>query len=910
MNYEKIFQPKINPFRLYIYSLKENSIILKTFSQEKIISSKLSKLNSSFSYCNSFNNLFISEGNNFWIINHSSFQIKYKKMPIQKTRHSLLFIPNEDGKIFIIGGKDKKSFYYDLKKNYFLNWAEINFIHINPALIRVGDYLYIIDTNKNNNKIIFERTKLTDKKKSWEIIEPKYDINIINNFPNEFFGVSLDSKGNIIFLGGNNINMENNTTYVYNINENRILLSNQGTNDNMIFKDSSFYFYDNNYNVALPENLDEIKEIAFVDKNEQSLIKTNIDETEKKIKYNYNNINNKNVQIRQKKRIIINENIPNEYGYCMSSYSSTNAKMNAKKNKIDVIEANKIIVNIPINKTQKIDNENEIKIEKIQKEKNEIKIEENYVEHRLEEQEQNNIIQNNKEEIYEEQIQNNEQENIKENIEENNKEINNEQEIIQDNNIKEQNLNINNNIQYEEINTDIKPNEENINQKYEEEEINNIEKEENIEQEEINNNNIKEEQNIEHEENIENFEQQENKIEGEEKHEELEEHFEQEEKEYEQDNEQENINEQKSNNENENYEEHQQQVFNEQENEQIENGEENYQEQEQEQNNVEQQKIEQEQEIKQIEKTEEKNKEKEQHYEEQRETNVQDQEQEQENIEENNQEQYYEENKDINIHEQVQEQEYNQEQENKLENELNDLNQKENTETLETHNELENQHQTEEKHSEKENEIDNNLNSNEINIEQNQQSQEKNIENNEEQEIPMEIDIEKLEKRLDNIMNKKLEDGNIKLNEVITSEIIKDSNNEITIQKNTDINIVEGDEKVHIEIKEQTTPLTSQEKSPNVFISGEENVEEQEEEHFEEQNENSEIKNEEENVEEKENEIEQNNEEEEENGEYEEQEERDTLQKTITENIGADVMQIPEYLISYYNEENFCDYEP
>ena len=908
MKYEKIFLPKINPFRLYIYSLKENLISLKTFSKEKIISTKLSKLNSQFSYCNSFNNLFISEGNDFWIINHSSFQIKYKKMPIQKSGHSLLFIPNEEGKIFIVGGKDKKSFYYDLKKNYFLNWAETNFIHINPALINLGDYLYIIDTNKNNdNKIIFERTKLTDKKKYWEIIEPKYEENIINNLPNEFFGVSLDSKGNFIFIGGNNINMENNTTYVYNINENNIYLSNQGTNDNMIFKDRSFYFYDNGYNVALPENLDEIKEIAFVDKIEQSLIKTNIDVAERKIKYdyNYNNINIKNEQIQQKNRIIKNENTPKEYGYFMSSYSSTQAKINAKKNKIDVIEANKINVNIPIINKQRIDNENEIKIEKIKNE--EIKIEENYVEQKIEEQNQNNIIDNNKEEIYEEHIQNQE----KDNIEENNLETNQEKEIIQDNNIKEQdeNININDNIQYEEINTDIKPNEENINQKYEKEIINNINNEKNIEQEEINdNNNIEVEKNIEHEEenyeqqqNIENNEQQENKIEGEEKHEELEEHFEQEEKEHEQENEQENMNDQ---NENEHYEE-EQQIINEQEheheqeqeNEQIKIEERNYNEQEheqeQEKNYEKQHEIEQEQEqeIKPIENTEERNQEQEQYYEEHQEIN----EQEQKNIEENN-----EENKDINIQEQ---EEYNQEKENKLENELNDLNQKENKKTIENHNEIENQQPSEEKPREEKNEIE--QEKAEINAEQNQQSQEKNIDNNEELETPEEIDIEKLEKRLDNIMNKKLEEGNIKFNEVITQETIKDSNNEISIQKNTDINIVEGDEKVHIQIKEQTTPLqnsteqknevlSSQEKSPNVFISGEENVEE---EHFEEQEENGEIKDEGENVEE------------EENGEYEEQE-RDTLLKTITENIGEDVMQIPDYLIAYYNEENFCDYEP
>ena len=862
MNYEKIFQPKINPFRLFIYSLKENSIILKSFSQEKINSTKLSKLNSQFSYCNSFHDLFISEANNFWIINHSSFQTKYKKMPIQKTGHSLSFIPNEDGKIFIVGGNDKKSFYYDLKKNYFLNWAETNFIHINPALINIGEYLYIIDTNKNNNnnnKIIFERTKLNAKKKAWEIIEPKYDENIINNFINEFYGVSLDSKGNIIFIGGNNINMENNTTYVYNIDENRIHLSNQGTNDNMIFKERTFYFYDNNYNVALPENLDEIKEIAFVDKNEQSLIKTNIDFVEKNIKYNFNNINtnNKNEQIKQKSRIIRNENIPKEYGYYMSSYSSAQAKLNAKKNKIDVIETNKtnkIVINIPINNKQKLDEQNEIKI---QKESKEIKIEENYVEQRIEEQEQNNI------------------------------------EIIQDENMN-MNMNMNNNIQYEEINTDNKPNEENINQKYEKEIIDNINNEKNIEQEEINNNNIEIENNLDIEHKEENYEEQENKIEGEENNEEIEEHFEQEEKEHEQENEYENeyenMNEQ---NENEHYEEHeeqQQQIINEQEdlqeNEQIKIGEENNNEQEQEQEQEqnyeyeEHHEVEQEQKVEPIENVEEKEQEQEQeqHYEEHQEINEQEQEQ------ENNEEQYYEENKDINIHEEEIQEHI---QENNLENELNNLNQKSNAETLENPNEFENQQKTEEKHNEKEN------------TEQNQQTQEKILDNLEETETPVEIDIEKLEKRLDNIMNQKLEEGNIKFNEVITKETIKESNNEISIQKNTDINIIEGDEKFHIEIKEQTTPLqngsteqknevlSSKEKSPNVFISGEENVE---------QDENEEM-NEGENVEE------------EENGEYEEQE-RDTLLKTITENIGEDVMQIPDYLIAYYNEENFCDYEP
>ena len=575
MNYTKLFLPKLNPFRLYIYSFKENSIILKTFSQDKLASTKLSNLNSSFAYCNSYNNLFISEGNDFWIINHSSFQIKYKKMPIQKKAQSLIFVKNGDGKIFVVGGGDKKSFYYDLKKNYFINWAETNMLHTNPALINIGDYLYILDSVKNN-KLIFERTKLTDNKKQWEIIEPKYDENILKNFPNESFGVSLDSKGKIIFIGGNNINMENNATFAYDINENRISLSNQGTNDNMKFIDKTFYIFDNKYNVGLPEDLDEIKEIAFVDKNEQSLIKTNIDETEKiskNKKYLENNefINyNKNAQIKQKTNIIKNQNAPKEFGYYMSSYSSKQAKIIAKKNRIDIIDNNKVSVNMPIINQQKIENENEIKIEKIQKEKNEeIKIEENYVDQKIEEQNQNGNIEN-KEEQLEPQIEN--QENIDENKIEQNQEINQEeQKPVEDYPLEQEVNNNNNDIKYEEINTDIKQNEENINQINEQELIND------------NNNILEEEKNIEHieenneqQENIENSEQKEKIIEGEEKHEEIEENLQEEETKQEQ----ENINEQ---NEEEHYEENQNQIINEQENienKQIENEEENNHEQE------------------------------------------------------------------------------------------------------------------------------------------------------------------------------------------------------------------------------------------------------------------------------------------------------------------------------------------
>ena len=131
MSFTKLFQPKQNPFGIYIFSPKDNSLILKSFSSQTISLSKLSNYKGEGTYCNSYNYLFISESNNFWVINHSSFQIRYKRMPIVKKNHSIIFVPSpnpssNEGKIFIVGGGDKKAFYYDLKKNYFLNWAKTN----------------------------------------------------------------------------------------------------------------------------------------------------------------------------------------------------------------------------------------------------------------------------------------------------------------------------------------------------------------------------------------------------------------------------------------------------------------------------------------------------------------------------------------------------------------------------------------------------------------------------------------------------------------------------------------------------------------------------------------------------------------------------------------------------------------
>ena len=86
MSYNRLLQPKINPFGIYIYSPKEGTVDLKTFSDKIIRENELYKYKEQGTYCNSFNDLFISEGKEFWIINNTSFAIKRKKNSYRKKK--------------------------------------------------------------------------------------------------------------------------------------------------------------------------------------------------------------------------------------------------------------------------------------------------------------------------------------------------------------------------------------------------------------------------------------------------------------------------------------------------------------------------------------------------------------------------------------------------------------------------------------------------------------------------------------------------------------------------------------------------------------------------------------------------------------------------------------------------------
>ena len=306
--YAKIIQPNQtqNQIGFFVYSIKEGTLNKKTLPEKTINLFELNKINEGSAYCNSKEDLLISGSGDkdikdFWIINNKDFNIKKKTMPFSKQNHSMIYLhfnENEEW-IFIAGGKDKKSFYYDLNKNYFINWGDTIDTYEKPALIRIGEYLYIFN-NINGKKNYFERTKIINPTRKWEKVIPSIDKKIIPNFPCDF-GVSYDTNGNILFLGGNNI-INSNNTYVYNPIKNEITLSENGTNDNIIFSDKTFYKVNNRYNIAFPKNLEDSKEICLVDKLEQSLIKINIEIPS----------NNKQIKVRTKINFNDNKYLPNK----------------------------------------------------------------------------------------------------------------------------------------------------------------------------------------------------------------------------------------------------------------------------------------------------------------------------------------------------------------------------------------------------------------------------------------------------------------------------------------------------------------------------------------------------------------------------------------------------------------------
>lgn len=272
-----------NPLILFIYDCKKKAFHSRKY---ETLLQNFEKLNSSASCCNGDNKLFVSGGtdrnensiDNLWIFNLLDYNVDESIKVPGKANHSMIFIPKKY--IFFIGGNDKKVFYLDINDKKVENWSELNNLREEPALIQVNNYLYVFNKiNKNemtdNYDLSLEKTNLLSNEPTWELIHPELSNEILGvNIIPKFFGVARESEDNIIFLGGNildkNDNLDEVKNFRYNINNNLIEFSDVPF-VNISLKEKHFLSFKNDVYLILPDFYQKCPQVAFYVKNKKMI---------------------------------------------------------------------------------------------------------------------------------------------------------------------------------------------------------------------------------------------------------------------------------------------------------------------------------------------------------------------------------------------------------------------------------------------------------------------------------------------------------------------------------------------------------------------------------------------------------------------------------------------------------------
>ena len=263
-NIKNILSPTINPFKIINYSPKESKINLYNFDPKIINEYKLNDFNQSSACVNSPNNLYLSGGinsnkvpiKNFWIIDNNKLNVNLKELPLPKSNHSMIYIPNNY--IFFVGGNNKFTFYYNIKNNTFSKWADLNEIQLRPALYfdEETNELFCMSNYKDN--FFIEKTNLTNFPE-WE----KIDVNIKDKptFRNNFI-IKKINQDKYLLIGNN--------SYIYDNELKEIREYNNDISPNktgMQFLDKNLYKLNNYLDVSIPKNFNDEKEIIIVNKN-------------------------------------------------------------------------------------------------------------------------------------------------------------------------------------------------------------------------------------------------------------------------------------------------------------------------------------------------------------------------------------------------------------------------------------------------------------------------------------------------------------------------------------------------------------------------------------------------------------------------------------------------------------------
>ena len=347
--------PFNNPFRIYTFEKDKQYFKTIKYNKTDINSSEIYKYNPTSSYCNGNNHLYISGGedenknilNDFWDINLIDESIE--KCPVdfpKKKNHSMIYI--NDKYVFIVGGNDKSTYYYNTEKKELNKWADLNENHIEPALIfdESNNTLYCFDNTdrgKNYKELIFEKSVLPNAPK-WEILKPNIDSNIPSECLNQkFFGVTKIEDDDFIFLGGDmsssNKNVNQKKNLQYNVSSNTLKSSNC-MYKYVNLKEKTFKYFNKNYDYILPDFNEEEPEVVFYNKKKNHI---------KLIKYKENN--NNDSQLRNKNKISDKYDFdmpPLDYNYRLISNDNNidNNENGEESNKKIFIEPKEEIVKV------------------------------------------------------------------------------------------------------------------------------------------------------------------------------------------------------------------------------------------------------------------------------------------------------------------------------------------------------------------------------------------------------------------------------------------------------------------------------------------------------------------------------------------------------------------------------------
>ena len=276
-------KPFNEPFEVFLFAKDDKSLKIQTYDPITVNNLYLNNYSPSSAYCNGNNHLFISGGekkngeiiDNFWEIDLKDQNIAEPVKIPPKKNHSMIFIPNNY--VFIVGGNDKKTFYFNTENAEVCEWANLNVIRTEPALQRISNYLYCFDniSKGNNDSFTLEKTDLKSNSPEWVLYTPKLNFQDVNveKLNQKFFGVSKDDENNIIFLGGNMDNYNNNNelfNYKYNTFLNTIEVS-KVPYRKYNFKEKTFLSYKNNIDYILPDFNKQHPEVVFFVKNKNKI---------------------------------------------------------------------------------------------------------------------------------------------------------------------------------------------------------------------------------------------------------------------------------------------------------------------------------------------------------------------------------------------------------------------------------------------------------------------------------------------------------------------------------------------------------------------------------------------------------------------------------------------------------------